>query len=197
MTLGEYRKANAVLHWPPNHDQFRQVVRVASAQGLCVVNGGYTYNAELLAKYGDVFPDVPREVVNPAGLMHTFDDLDLEEQEQATRSSRPPTRRCGRSAAGRRSRSTGPKELPALYSSESEGRFLRSLEQSKEIADPLWASVLGNLGRRERPDAAYAQLCFNFGNALVRRLTACATGRCCGARSRCCTSRRCSWATTR
>ena len=172
MTLGEYRKANAVLRWLPNHDQFRQVVRVASAQGLCVVNGGYTYNAELLAKYGDVFPDVPTEVVNPAGLMHTFDDLDLEEQEQAhafLEAADAVLRpfRCRAEVKKYR-----PKELPALYSLESEGRFLRSLEQSKEIADPLWASVLGNLGRRERPDAAYAQLCFNFGNALVRRLTA-------------------------
>ena len=140
---------------------------------------------------------MPTEVVDPAGLTHTFDDLDLEEQEQthafleaADAALRPF--RCRAEVKKYR-----PKELPALYSLESEGRFLRSLEQSKEIADPLWASVLGNLGRRERPDNAYAQLCFNFANPLVRRLTSVRGRGPCAAPSKCCTSRRCCWGTIR
>ena len=51
MTLGEYRKNHEVVRWLPNHDQFRQIARVAGAQGLCVINGGYVYDADLLAKY--------------------------------------------------------------------------------------------------------------------------------------------------
>ena len=29
---------------------YRQIARVAGAQRLCVINGGYTYHADLLAK---------------------------------------------------------------------------------------------------------------------------------------------------
>jgi molecular chaperone HtpG len=61
-------------------------------------------------------------------------------------------------------------ELPALYSTSSEGRFLRSLEQSREIADPLWSGVLEGMARRERPATPAAQLVFNHSNPLIRRL---------------------------
>src|SRR5262249_24669028 len=46
MTLGEYRKDNAVLRYVTHLDQFRQIARVAAAQGICVINGAYVYNAE-------------------------------------------------------------------------------------------------------------------------------------------------------
>ena len=64
-----------------------------------------------------------------------------------------------------------PASLLVLYSANSDAGFLRSVEQSKEVADALWSSVLGNLtGGRERE--VYAQLCFNYNNPLVRRLAA-------------------------
>ena len=63
-----------------------------------------------------------------------------------------------------------PAELPALFSTSREGRFFRSLEQSKEIANPLWSGVLDSLGKRDRPVGAHSQLCFNYANKLVRRL---------------------------
>ena len=62
---------------------------------------------------------------------------------------------------------------PALqYAKKTQdvGLVNRTMAKSKEIANPLWASVLDNLGRRERPVGPYAQLCFNFNNPLVRRL---------------------------
>jgi molecular chaperone HtpG len=63
-----------------------------------------------------------------------------------------------------------PAELPALYSINSEGRFLRSVEQTKEVADSLWAGVLDGLAKRESATAPPAHLCFNYQNRLLRRL---------------------------
>ena len=65
-----------------------------------------------------------------------------------------------------------PRELPAMYTTDREGRFLRSLEQSKEISNSLWSSVLDNIGKRQRHTPHHSQLCFNYHNALVRRLAA-------------------------
>src|SRR5262249_590838 len=53
MTLGEYRKHNDVVRYVPDLDQFRQIARVAAAQKLCVLNGAYTYDAELLARFDE------------------------------------------------------------------------------------------------------------------------------------------------
>ena len=63
-----------------------------------------------------------------------------------------------------------PRELPALYTTNQEGRFFRSLEQSKEIANPLWSGVLDNLGKKDKPRATFAHICFNFENPTVSRL---------------------------
>jgi molecular chaperone HtpG len=169
MTFGEYRKEHSVVRYAPHVDSFRQIARVAAAQDLCVINAGYTYDAELLARAPDAFPELTAEVVEPAGLTQSFDDLTLQEQEQAHDflTAADAALRPFRCAA--EVKKFLPRELPALYSTTSEGRFLRSLEQSQEIASPLWAGVLGNIGKRERA-APGARLCFNFHNALVRQL---------------------------
>ena len=171
MTLAEYRKQNDVIRFVPHVDQFRQIARVARAQGLCIINGGYTYHAELLAKFPDVFPEVQAEVVDPTSLAQAFTDLDLEEEEQVHPFLRQADVALQHFQCRAEVKKFQPAELPTLYSMDGEGRFLRSLEQSKEIADPLWGSVLGSLGKRGRAESAYAQLFFNFNNPLVRRLT--------------------------
>ena len=63
-----------------------------------------------------------------------------------------------------------PVDLPALFSAGADARFFRSLDQSKETADPLFHGVLGSLesGRGQAPHTA---LVFNFHNPLIQRLT--------------------------
>jgi molecular chaperone HtpG len=169
MTLGEFRRKNDVLRYVPNVDQFRQIARVAAAQSLGVVNGGYVHDAELLAKFGDVFPDQPVEVVDPAALTESFDELTLEEREEVFRLVKAADLVLQPFKCSAEIRKFRPAELPALYSTNSDAGFLRSVEQSKEVADELWSSVLDNLADGRGRDA-YAQLCFNYHNSLVRKL---------------------------
>jgi molecular chaperone HtpG len=169
MTLGEYRKHNPVVRYVPDLDQFRQIARVAAAQSLCVINAAYTYDAELMEKFADVFPDEPVEAVDPAALTQSLEDLTLEEQEEVFPLLRlaDVVLRPFRCAA--EVKKFLPRELPTLYSTSAEANFLRSVEQSKEVADPLWSSVLDSVAKK--PSAGtYAQLCFNYQNPLVRRL---------------------------
>jgi molecular chaperone HtpG len=170
LTFGEYRKQNDVVRYVPTVDQFRQVAQVTRAHGLAVINAGYTYDAELLAKAEDAL-GMQVEKLDPSSLTHTFDELSLEEQQQvaafvaAAEGVLKPLK-CEPEVKKYR-----PKELPALYTTTSDGRFFRSLEQSKEIASPLWGGVLDNLSKKERRSSAFANLCFNLDNPLVRRLT--------------------------
>lgn len=170
MTLGEYRETNDTIRFVPDLDQFRQIARVAGAQNLCVLNGSYVYDAELLGKYSEVFPDVEIEVVDPEALAQSFDDLDTSEQERVhdfldAAEEALRTFKCSADV-----KKFLPKELPAMYTTDREGRFLRSLEQSKEISNSLWSSVLDNIGKRQRHSSHHSQLCFNYHNPLVRRL---------------------------
>ncbi|MGH7174305.1 MAG: HSP90 family protein [Gemmataceae bacterium] len=169
MTLGEYRKQNPVVRYVTQLDQFRQIARVAAAQDLCILNGAYTYNAELLEKFAEVFPDESVEQVDPAGLMQSFEDLTLDEREQMFSLIKAADIVLQPFKCAAEIKKFQPLELPALYSTNADAGFLRSVEQSREISDELWSSVLDNLAGKHASEV-YAQLCFNFNNPLIRKM---------------------------
>jgi molecular chaperone HtpG len=169
MTLGEYRKQHEVLRYVPDLNQFRQIARVAAAQGLCVINGAYVYNAELLGKFTEVFPDAQAEVVDPASLTQSFAELTLEEQEEVFNLVKVADLVLQPFKCAADVKKFRPTELPTLYSTSADANFLRSVEQSKEVSDAHWSSVLDNLAGRAG-SGAYSQLCFNYHNPLVRRI---------------------------
>jgi molecular chaperone HtpG len=169
MTLGEYRKQNPVLRYVTHLDQFRQIARVAAAQDLCILNGAYTYNTELLEKFAEVFPDEQVEEVDPAGLMQSFEDLTLDERERMFALIKAADIVLQPFKCAAEIKKFLPKELPALYSTNADANFLRSVEQSREITDTLWSSVLDNLAGKHAADV-YAQLCFNYHNSLIRKM---------------------------
>jgi molecular chaperone HtpG len=169
MTLGEYRRQNPVLRYVTQLDQFRQIARVAAAQDLCILNGAYTYNAELLAKFSEVFPEEQVEEVDPASLTQTFEDLTLDEREQMFALIKAADLVLQPFKCSAEIKKFLPKELPALYSTSAEAGFLRSVEQSREISNELWSSVLDNLAGKHA-STVYAQLCFNYHNPLIRKM---------------------------
>lgn len=171
MTFGEYRAANDRVRFVTDVDSFRQIAPVAAAQNLCVINAGYTYDAELLVRAEDVFEDLTVESVDPTALAQSFDELSLDEQDVAEPLLRVAEQALKPFRCGADARKFLPTDLPALFSANAEARFYRSLEQSKEVANPLWSGVLDNLRRQDRA-AAGARLCFNFNNPLVRKLVA-------------------------
>jgi molecular chaperone HtpG len=171
-TFGEFRENSEVIRYVPHVDQFRQIKGVAAAQNMPIINAGYVYEADLLAKAADIFPDLPIEQVDPASLTQALEDLTLKEQESTHDFVTVAEKALKPFKCGAEIKKFLPEELPALYSTNRDGQFFRSLEQSKEIADPLWSGVLNNLGKRDRAGSTFAQLCFNFRNPLVRRLTA-------------------------
>jgi molecular chaperone HtpG len=169
MTLGDYRREHAVIRYVPQLDQFRQIARVAAAQGQCVINGAYTYNAELLAKFQDVFPDAEVEAVDPGALTQGFEELTLEEQEEAFALVRLADVVLQPFKCAADIKKFLPADLPTLYSTSADAGFLRSVEQAKEVSEGLWSGVLDSLAGQTTGDL-YAQLCFNYQNPLVRKV---------------------------
>jgi molecular chaperone HtpG len=168
-SIHELRDQASTLRYVSDVSDFHQVSKVAAAQGLLVVNAGYVYEADLLARLPEFFPETQVERVDPATLAQGFEELTLEEQdavqsllEVATRVLRPL--RCSPDV-----RKFQPPEIAALFSAGDEARFQRSLEQAKETADPLFAGVLGAMESQRRSPAT-AQLCLNYNSPLIRRL---------------------------
>ena len=55
-TLPEILKRDPTIRYVAGRDEFRQVAAVATAQSKCVINAGYTYDADLLEKLPRLFP---------------------------------------------------------------------------------------------------------------------------------------------
>ncbi len=169
MTFGEYRRENETVSFAATTDQFRNLARVAAAQQRCIINGGYTYDSDLLRRASDLLGLHVAEVES-RDLAEEFEELDVEEHdrlfaflEAAAAALRPF--RCEPSVKKFR-----PAEIPVLFSSSKETRYFRSLEQSKEIANPLWAGVLDNLGSSRKSAGTGSQLIFNGNNPLIQKL---------------------------
>jgi molecular chaperone HtpG len=138
---------------------------------MCVINGGYVHEAELLSRVPLAFDGLRVEPVDPTALTLEFDDLTRQERQSADRLLAVADAALKPFRCAAEARKFRPSEVPALFSISGEGRFMRSLEQSREVADSLWGGVLDSLGKPDR-SAATARLCLNFQNPLVRRLAA-------------------------
>lgn len=171
LSLGEYKKQNERILFIQNRDQFRQISQVALAQGLSVINASYVYDTELLEKHFQIFRHTPIEEVTPASFTRTFTYLTLNEQEATANFLRAADEVLKPFKCLADIRKFSPAELPAIYLLDEEANFRRSIEQTKKVVDDLWASVLDGIDLPNANDD-FAQLCFNFSNPLIKKITA-------------------------
>lgn len=169
MSLGDFRREHDVVRFVPSIDTFRQIAQVAASQGMGIINAGYSYDADLLEKLPRVFADVEVEQVDSTGLAESFVELTLDEREEAQELVKVGDLILQPFKCRAEVKRFEPADLPALYLAGDDVSFMRSLEQSRDVADEHWASILTNLAGASRADS-YAQLCFNFNNPLVRKL---------------------------
>jgi molecular chaperone HtpG len=169
MTLADYHQHSSVIHYVATVDQFRQISGVADSQSICIINGGYVYDLELLEKLPHIFPEIAVERVDSSALIQEFTELTFPEREQAFNFIRVADLVLQPFKCSAEIRKFLPQELPSIYSLGNEGNFQRSLLQSKEVANPLWSSVLSGF-ESQSSQKQYAQLCFNWNNPLIQKL---------------------------
>lgn len=170
LTMEQILEHNAVIRFTPSLDEFRQISRVSAAQSMCVINGGYVFDAELIERLTDFFPEYTVERIDPIDITESFEDLTLAEQQLVFQFLRTADAALQSFGCKAEIKKFLPLELPALYSTSEEATFLRSVERTQEEANPLFASVLGSLGAAFGVPAAHGQLCFNFRNPVIAKL---------------------------
>ncbi len=169
MTLAEFRQRHGVIRYTATLDEFRQLAAVAAAQDLAVVNGGYTYDSEIIARLPGLDRSTLVERLEPTDLTTRFEALDT-----ATELALRPFLAAAQRSLDRLGcevvlRSYEPVSLPALYLVTRSAAFHDELRATRERADDVWAGVLDAIadsGPPERP-----QLVLNHRNPLVRRVT--------------------------
>lgn len=169
LTLGELRARHRAIRYTPRVEEFRQLSGIAAAQGIALVNGGYTYHIEILHRLRRLDPglDVRRleaselatrlDPVGPGVEFAARDFLDTARRTLAGRGCEPLLR------------SFSPAALPVLYLEGAPGGH-----GAGEDVDGVWAEFIetGEKAERDGP-----RLVFNHRNPIVARLTSTANDR--------------------
>jgi molecular chaperone HtpG len=174
MTMNEYRRRWPVVHYTPSRDTFRQLAPVAAAQGLCVVNGGYTHDSDLIEQLPLVLPGTRVEPLEPGDLLPTFATVPEGIGTQLLAAGRAALARHG---CGLELRSFQPASVPTMYV-PADDELERSIDAARQAGPPdgAWAGVLASLAPGMAPGAEFeadepvALLCLNAASPLVAGL---------------------------
>jgi len=168
VTLGEYKKQNNQIKMVSRLDQYRQIAQVALAHKMWIINGGYIYDTDLLLRHEVLFPSIPVDLVDVASLSHEFQDIELSEHSSVTEFLHTCDKALELFNCHPTIKRFLPTEIPALYLTDENGNFIRSVEQSKTVSNSLWGGVLDNMTLQLETHSA--QLCFNYNNPTVQRI---------------------------
>jgi molecular chaperone HtpG len=164
-TLEEFARTHRTVLVTSSVEEFRQVAAIASAAGLGVVNGGYTYDRQLVHRLPEVRPETSVADLDPATLTAHLDPVDRATELAAAAYLAQARDALAVFDCDVALRTFQPASAPALLIDSREARHERTRSQLAREADGgLWGDILGAL----RQEAPRAQLILNQLNPLVR-----------------------------
>ncbi|MFI0901450.1 HSP90 family protein [Streptomyces sp. NPDC020983] len=168
-TLDEFARTHATVLVTSSVEEFRQVAAIASAAGLGVVNGGYTYDRALVHRLPEIRPEASVADLDPATLTAHLDPVDRETELSAASYLTLARDALAVFDCDVALRTFQPASAPALLLDSREARHERTRSQlAREQDGGLWGDILGAL----RQEAPKAQLILNQLNPLVRAAVA-------------------------
>lgn len=168
LTLPEFEKISDEIRHIPDVDEFRQIAGIASAQGIPIINSGYTYKRELLEKLEELQKDKRITQVNTEHFIERFKEPLPSEKEQATYFMRIADSVLQEYKCQAILKKFDPANLATLYSKDEFTSFLNSMKNSKEDST-LWGGIMNELAKNEFI-SGYSKLCFNLENSVVKKL---------------------------
>ncbi|MER6227087.1 HSP90 family protein [Streptomyces sp. 900105755] len=164
-TLDEFARTHRTVLVTSSVEEFRQVAAIAGAAGLGVVNGGYTYDRELVHRLPEIRPEVAVADLDPGTLTAHLDPVDRETELAAAAYLAQARDALAVFDCDVALRTFQPASAPALLLDSREARHERTRSQlAREQQGGVWGDILGHL----RQEAPRAQLILNQLNPLVR-----------------------------
>lgn len=165
LTLSEVGERSGEILYAPTTEAFRRVADVARAQGLVVVNAGYVYDADVLARLSGRSGWRVRQL-RVEDLVRALAPLDPS-RELATLDGVAAAQAVLADAdVDVLIRTFLPEDTAAVLLRDAEAEHQRDLAAERELADAAWGDVLAAFAR----PTASRQLVLNDANPLVRRL---------------------------
>lgn len=170
LPLTAFADQHRVIHLTAGDEEFQQVSQIAAAVGLGVVNGGYTYDADLVRKLPRALPGVTVLDLDPETIAAHLDTVDPAEELAAGPLLATARRVLDALDCDVALRAYHPVTIPALLLDGREARHERARADAEAEAaadgDDLWAGILGAL----RTVGPRARLVLNHRSPLIQGL---------------------------
>ncbi|MFC8508983.1 HSP90 family protein [Streptomyces sp. NPDC057411] len=166
LSLDAFARRHPVVHFTRTVEEFRQVAAIAAAQGIGVVNGGYTYDTELIERLPEVRPGTVVAELDADTVTAHLDPVDPALELALTGFLSVARETLDALGCDVSLRSFHPLTVPALHLDDRSARHEQARAEAEEQADDLWAGILGSL----RGSAPRARLVLNHQSPLVRRI---------------------------
>jgi molecular chaperone HtpG len=142
VTLEAFFERHGQIRYATTVQDFRRVAPVAAAQGLGVVNGGYVYDSDVLARLADRRADWQIEPLAADDVEHVLEGLPPEEELRYL-----PFLSVARQALERVDcepfvRDFSPDELPALLVTDGDIEHQKDLQRTQAEVGGMWADIL-------------------------------------------------------
>ncbi|MFD9462763.1 HSP90 family protein [Streptomyces sp. NPDC060027] len=167
LSLEEFAQRHPVVHFTRTVEEYRQVAPIASAQGVGVVNGGYTYDSELIEALPAVRPGTVVSELDADTVTAHLDTVDPTEELALSAFLGAARARLDPLNCDVVLRAFHPLSVPALHLDDRAARHEQARAEAEEQADDLWAGILGSL----RGSTPRARLVLNHLNPLIRRIS--------------------------
>lgn len=171
MTLGELATRYGRVRCAATVDEYRQIASITEP-GVPLVNGGYLYDAEIVAMLPALYPGLLVEHVDVMSEFERLDPPPLDDRAAALELERRATDALAPTAAAAAVRALGQSDITALYVADP--AVLRRMDRGRTTTgtSSLWTSVLGTVDEAVAPATDAARLCLNWANPVVRELSA-------------------------
>jgi molecular chaperone HtpG len=169
ITFGDIKKRKEPIKYAATVDEFRQISKVAAAQAICLINGGYIYNKSLLENYSALHPEVNIERIEPTDITTCFEELSFTERDAVYDFIRTADIVLQPFMCKADIKKFNPIDVQALYSINESASMIKSIERSKDESDNIFAGLMDNISSYAT-DSVYSNLCFNFDNELIIKL---------------------------
>ena len=166
VSLSEFAKRHPVVRFTATAEEFRQVAPIAFAQGVGVVNGGYTYDSELIQLLPEVVPAVSVEQLDPDTVTDALSPVDPTEELALAGFLSAARATLDAADCDVVLRAFYPASVTALHLDTRTARNERTRAEVAEESDGLWAELLGAL----KSTQPRAQLVLNYNSPVLRKL---------------------------
>ncbi|WP_284240694.1 HSP90 family protein [Paenibacillus glycanilyticus] len=171
MKMGDILREHKTIMVTSTFDEFRQVARVAKAQGMMVINGGYVHDLDLVRKLPTVDENVQVSVLDILSFSSRFESLKQSERDEVQPFLMLSDQLLANYQCQTLIKWFEPADIPVLFNINQEVNFFKMMEESEKEANPLFAEVV-HVIKDELYEKPYARLCFNYNNPIVRKAIA-------------------------